>query len=401
MSSEKNFTLNPITLHYILSRMKVVYVYDHVVEVCNNHFYENALAAFAKRYSYLGELTVCVCQKACDHPTMQEVELKPDQFVFIQKENRLSTLFTIRKKNKDILRQIISESDLVITHLPTSVGFLAMSLARKLHKHTLITVVGCPWDALTNSSLFRQLCAPYFFLAQHHWVYRADFVIYVTQHFLQKRYPTWGIKLGCSDVVLPPFNDEILQRRLKHIDEREQNTPFKLITCGGLDVPYKGQHFVIHALAILNKQGYHFHYYLLGLGTGDRLRKLATQLGVQEYVHILGNKPHTEVFKIFDQMDLYVHPSLTEGLPRTVIEAMSRALPCIGTPVGGTTELITPRDQIVPKSINSIIKQLKVISTEHLHRMAIENFNRAKEYEFTKLETKRRTLFDQIKVLKS
>lgn len=48
--------------------MKVVYVYDHATEACNGRYYENALAGFVKRYSYLGELTVCVCRKP--YPTM-------------------------------------------------------------------------------------------------------------------------------------------------------------------------------------------------------------------------------------------------------------------------------------------------------------------------------------------
>jgi glycosyltransferase involved in cell wall biosynthesis len=44
-----------------------------------------------------------------------------------------------------------------------------------------------------------------------------------------------------------------------------------------------------------------------------------------------------------DELDLYVIPSLGEGLPRALVEAMSRGLPAIGSRRGGIPELVDGR----------------------------------------------------------
>ena len=44
----------------------------------------------------------------------------------------------------------------------------------------------------------------------------------------------------------------------------------------------------------------------------------------------MGGVPHNKIFQLLDDIDLYIQPSLQEGLPRSVVEAMSRACPIIG-----------------------------------------------------------------------
>jgi glycosyltransferase involved in cell wall biosynthesis len=76
-------------------------------------------------------------------------------------------------------------------------------------------------------------------------------------------------------------------------------------------------------------------------GRGDQeapLRKLAAQLGLADRVHLLGLRD--DVDTVFAAADVFVQPSLSEGLPLAVLEAMANGLPVVATRVGGIPEAI-------------------------------------------------------------
>lgn len=68
------------------------------------------------------------------------------------------------------------------------------------------------------------------------------------------------------------------------------------------------------------------------------LHNLARQLGIAGRVRFLGKADEPE--RILQASDLFVLPSLTEGMPNSLLEAMATGLPCIATRVGGTPDLI-------------------------------------------------------------
>lgn len=79
---------------------------------------------------------------------------------------------------------------------------------------------------------------------------------------------------------------------------------------------------------------------MVGAGKPNRLRNLAAELGIANQIEFLGEFKHDDVQKWFETIDIYVHPSRSEGLPRTILEAMTKAVPCICSSVGGIPELI-------------------------------------------------------------
>jgi glycosyltransferase involved in cell wall biosynthesis len=77
------------------------------------------------------------------------------------------------------------------------------------------------------------------------------------------------------------------------------------------------------------------------IGTGpdeDSLRRLSADLGVQHRVRFLGFKPN--VHEYLAHLDALLMPSLHEGLPYTLLEAMSLGLPIIASRVGGLAEVL-------------------------------------------------------------
>lgn len=68
---------------------------------------------------------------------------------------------------------------------------------------------------------------------------------------------------------------------------------------------------------------------LLLVGTGglmDAVREKAQNLGFQDSVHLIGDRK--DVYRVMQAMDIFVLPSLFEGLPVTMVEAQAAGLPC-------------------------------------------------------------------------
>ena len=94
-----------------------------------------------------------------------------------------------------------------------------------------------------------------------------------------------------------------------------------------------------------------------------RLLALARDLGIAERVHLLGLRD--DIGQILESADLFAQPSLSEGLPLAVLEAMSLGLPVVASDVGGISEavehgrsgiLVAPgRDEELARAIQQIL----------------------------------------------
>ncbi len=81
-----------------------------------------------------------------------------------------------------------------------------------------------------------------------------------------------------------------------------------------------------------------------------------------------------------DSADLFVSPSRQEGVPRAMIEAMARGLPCIGSSVGGTPETL-PQEFLVPPNDRPRLAAeiMRVAANPNLmEAMSAQNLSRAK-----------------------
>ncbi len=101
----------------------------------------------------------------------------------------------------------------------------------------------------------------------------------------------------------------------------------------------KGQRFLLAALPELARQIPEVAVLLVGEGRErEALARQAQELGVAPLVHFLGTR--RDLSRLFRAMDLFVQPSLWEGLPLTLLMAMGAELPVVGTRVSGITEVI-------------------------------------------------------------
>lgn len=294
------------------------------------------------------------------------------------------------------IRSVLSRVDCAIVRLPSSIGLIACEEAIKMDKPYLVELVGCPWDSLRHHSWQGKMVAPFAYYGTKKKVEDAEYVVYVTSEFLQERYPTKGKWIACSDVALKESDDNTLKTRILKIKNKPIAEPIVVGTLGAVNIKYKGQQNVIKALARLKEQGLHnFQYQLVGDGDQSYLRSVAQKFGVAEQVKFLGKMSHQEVFKWLDSIDVYIQPSKTEGLPRSLIEAMSRGLPCFGSRAGGIPELLDDDYLFSNTRTNAdeIAELLKGLTKDCMEEQAWRNFMQSRSYEKRFLDAKRQRFF--------
>ena len=295
---------------------------------------------------------------------------------------------SLRRRYRRIIKENITPDRAVIMRVPSRSGRIAAGYCKKLGKPYLAEAVGCPWGSLWNHSLRGKLLAPNSWLQMRFCMKHASHAVYVTDEFLQRRYPSGGKSAAISDVELFPADGVLLEKRLEKINRSDGKTVIG--TAAAVNVAFKGQHFVIEALASLKAKGRaDFEYRLAGGGDSARLRELAEKLGVSEQVVFEGSIPHDRMFGWFDGLDLYIQPSLQEGMPRALIEAMSRALPAFGSRIGGMPELLGNGSIFPAKDVGTIVDMLEGLSKDSMSAMARANFSRAADFEKEKLEKRR------------
>ncbi len=305
-----------------------------------------------------------------------------------------------RKKISNQVREILEQCDCIIIRLPSFIGGIACKEAEKMGKPYLVEVVGCAWDALWNHSVMGKIVAPFMYSRTKHSVLYASHVIYVTNEFLQKKYPTNGRNTNCSNVDLEEFDDNVLLNRINKIKSKSKNGNIIIGTIAAVDVRYKGQQYVIQALGKLNKRGItNLKYQLVGGGDQSYLKSIAKKYGVINQVEFLGTMLHEEVINWLNNIDIYVQPSLTEGLPRALIEAMSRGVFSIGSDAGGIPELLDSKYIIknISKNIDKICDILESVNEESMEIQAKRNFEESKKYDRERIEKNRKDFFEKFR----
>lgn len=164
------------------------------------------------------------------------------------------------------------------------------------------------------------------------------------------------------------------------------HSPIRLLYVGYLK-HMKGLEYLIEAIGILKKEGVQVELSFAGDGPqAAELKAQADQLNVTSRVRFHGHvAERQELHERFDEADIFVFPSLSEGSPRVILEAMARSLPIVSTPVGtvpllindGQSGLLVPfRD---PAAIAKAITRL--ISEQDLRRECMHAaYNTARQH---------------------
>jgi glycosyltransferase involved in cell wall biosynthesis len=140
----------------------------------------------------------------------------------------------------------------------------------------------------------------------------------------------------------------------------------QLISVGRL-TPAKGQVLLIQACAQLRDKGVPFHLTMVGDGPDrGRVEAEIAKHHLQSQVYMTGSLTQEGVRSELERADVFVLPSLAEGIPVVLMEAMASYVPCISTPVNGIPELIEHGNTgllATPGDVDSLVIQLTLLCT--------------------------------------
>jgi glycosyltransferase involved in cell wall biosynthesis len=300
-------------------------------------------------------------------------------------------VFNSYKRLDNILDDAVKNSDVVMCFGIN--GYLAYKKAKKYNKPTIAYVGGCVYDILKNmDSKLRRISAPIIMSMIKEMVRNASFVHYVDQYLLE-RYPTKGKYLICPSAKID-IDYNVLDNRLEKIHSQKETITIGLI--GYTHNKIKGIDTAIRALQILGDG-----YKLQVVGRGDHawLKDLAIALNVESQVEFLGVLSGREnIFNWLDTIDIYIQPSLTEGMPRATIEAMSRACPVVSTNAGGLSSIIDINFRIKSGDYNDLAKKIKKLSESIVlsQEQSQKNYETSKKFDSNLLDIKRNNFYKMI-----
>jgi glycosyltransferase involved in cell wall biosynthesis len=222
--------------------------------------------------------------------------------------------------------------------------------------------------------------------------------LYVTEAALQRRYPCPRSSVGISNVVLTEQHFRDVPRSVDG-----ERRPFRLVMVGTLEQLYKAPDVLISAVAECVRGQLDLQLTLVGGGQyRGLLERQAHGLGIAERIRFLGHLSRPEdVRAVLDESDLFVLPSHQEGLPRALVEAMARALPCISSTVGGIPELL-PADDLVPPGDSSMLaRKIREVLQDRarLQAMSSRNLKRSRDFREEALQMRRTTWLSQVRDL--
>ncbi|MEM6285102.1 MAG: glycosyltransferase family 4 protein [Chloroflexota bacterium] len=172
-----------------------------------------------------------------------------------------------------------------------------------------------------------------------------------------------------DDIEVIPNGVDLQRFSITDLENRPSDVPLTVLCVARL-VERKGIGDLLNAMQRIRE--HHPQARLLLAGRGDKeaqFRRQASDMGLEDVVDFRGAVPHHDMPAVYNEADVFVLPSLNEGMSNAVLEAMASGLPVVTTYTGGTTELVRGNGMIIPKqSPDAIAKSVNELLADRALR---------------------------------
>jgi len=236
-------------------------------------------------------------------------------------------------------------------------GFVSTLAATLLRRHCIIQVVGSDIRQLPRGLK----------LSLIKWAVRRASAIICVSRDLEHRSRRLGARR--TRVIPTPIDVSFFA------DRNEVVKHHRLVTVANL-VPLKGIDILLRALHI----GPQMELVVIGDGPErEKLEKLSKELRLEEHVRFTGFISQEKVAKYLCSSSMFVLPSLSEGLPRSVLEAMACGMFVIATKVGGIPDAVKDEENgllVQPNDVTALSEAIRIALKNPLKLETVGKRNR-------------------------
>ncbi len=287
-----------------------------------------------------------------------------------------------RRTVKQTLLAALGQQNALIMRLDSQLAAVAYPFLKQHHRPYGVEVVTDPYDVFAPGSghVLRPVFRFKFAWQLKQQCAGACAAAYVTRAALQERYPPsrGAFSTWYSSVELPEERFIVAPRT-----RFGSQGSFRIVTVGSMEDFRKGQDTLLDAVASCVSSGLDVRLSMVGSGRTQRsLEARARGLGLKLLVNFTGQLSPERVDAELDQADLFVLASRGEGLPRSLLEAMARGLPAIGTSVGGFPEVLPGSDLVRPGDVVALASKIRdtLLNVGQMRDMSARNLAKARDY---------------------
>ena len=280
-------------------------------------------------------------------------------------------------KNGIVFNKILKEVDVVFMRLPCQNSFLMTLLARLRKKPLVAYFMGDEEEIVRQGHKYRGIgeSIAIAFSKFHKILYRLITKRTVVSFFLSEDLRRKYGHLRENEYLI--FSSLIDEHEIIPREDTCRNEPIEIIYVGRL-AHEKGIRYLVYAIDELKKSKLNVCLKICGEGPEKKeLVSLCESLNLEDEVNFMDFLTENSLREAYLESDIFVLPSLSEGTPKVLLEAMAKALPVISTDVGGVSTIIKNGENgilINPKSSEEIFRAiLRIIDDLSLRRKIIKN----------------------------
>ncbi|MES3712580.1 glycosyltransferase [Staphylococcus ureilyticus] len=305
----------------------------------------------------------------------------------IKSYKNILSLLRNRKKIIEELSSVIDLADGVLIRVPSVLGFIAAKICIDKNKPYMVEVVGAAYEAYRfHGSLSGKILAIPMELIQKKIAKKANVSIYVTKSFLQNKYPSNGkIYGGITDVM------KLEKINFSKVDFNEKIIKIGII--GSTYTRYKGHKEAFKALKILKNNGFEVELQLVGQGLSKNVENDIKKYKLSHNVKFLGEIYDRNLLnQWFTEIDIYIQPSMTEGLCRSLIESVCLNKVTFSSDVGGNTDIISKIYTFKQKDYKKLANLIRkaIVNPEFRKKNIVENKKLVSELNIDSVDYRRK-----------